>query len=318
MAEFSWEFDAPTGVYKNHAISNKLLEVAVLKSKIFPFSQKINAFGKKMGEKITLFHYKPQALPTDATLSELEKIPLEDMEMDSVTIQVYELGRGIQFTSLAQALGKFDPKTSAQKNLSEQMRRYLDVATATALKECKVKYIPTSATAATWDTDGTASTEATANFNLNHAAIIRDYMANDLHVPAYEDDNWVGIFATKALRGIKNDSNFEIWKQYLRDEDLLYKSEVGRAEQIRFVEIMEETALSNSIGSGSVLGEGLIFGDEAVARAEAETPHLRYQPNVNNDFGRRHAAAWYGIIGFGLFWDSADDREAKVVHVTSS
>jgi hypothetical protein len=83
------------------------------------------------------------------------------------------------------------------------------------------------------------------------------------------------------------------------------------------VEVTNESALSNSVGTGNVLGEGVIFGSEAVARIEIEYPHLRAQPNYTADFCRRHAVAWYGTVAFGVKFPTATDREARIVRIAS-
>jgi hypothetical protein len=89
-------------------------------------------------------------------------------------------------------------------------------------------------------------------------------------------------------------------------------------EEVRCVEIAQENALSNAIGTGNVLGQGVVFGDEAVTRIEAQTPELRADPNYQSDFGRLKAVIWYGIIAFAITWDTATDKECKVVRIASS
>lgn len=127
----------------------------------------------------------------------------------------------------------------------------------------------------------------------------------------------MGIASTKALRGIKSDGDFQAWRQYLQPKEVLYNSEVGMLEQIKFIESNNTSALSNAKGTNSVLGEAFIFGDDALALVEAETPEIRLA--IPGDFGRKQAAAWYGVLAFGLPWAAtATAGEAKVVRVTSS
>lgn len=314
----TWTYDADTGIYKNHKLSGHLLETAARDLVFVPFTDKVDGFGKKMGESITLVHYKELANPTNAQLEEDTRIPIDKLELDSRKITVSEWGRGVQYTNLLQELSVFDPKQAAQKKLTRQMQLAMDGAAATAFKQAKVAFIPTSLTGGTWDTDGTPSTTALVNLTSDHLGIIRDYMAISLHVPFYDSANYVGIFTTLGLRGIKQDRRYEAWNMYLRKGDLIFRSEAGRCEQIRLVESTNTGALTNGVGSGSVLGEGVIFGEEAVSRAEVIYPELRADPNYKSDFGRIGAVAWYGIVAFATTWDSADDLEAKIVRVTSA
>ena len=50
--------------------------------------------------------------------------------------------------------------------------------------------------------------------------------------------------------------------------------------------------------------------------AIAEDPELRAA--IPKDFGRSRSVAWYGILEFGLVWDTANAGEARVIHLTSS
>lgn len=314
---FTWTYDAEDGVYKNHAMSGKLLEMAARKFKFVPFTKKVDGFGKRQGESVSLFHYKPLSVPTSAVLEERTRIPIDKLDMGSRKITVSEWGRGVEYTNLAKELSAFDPEDGAQKALTDQLNACMDNGAAAAFKEAKICFIPTSLTGGTWDTDGTPSTTATVNLTKAHMGVIRDYLANDLHTPFYEGDHYVGLFATKGLRGLKDDRAIEAWNMYLRKGDLIFNSEIGRVEQVRLVEVTNEDALSNGVGSGSVLGEGIIFGDEAVSRVEVDFPHLRADPNYQGDFGRIKAVIWYGIVAYGITWDSADDREARVVRIAS-
>ncbi|MBI5843739.1 MAG: N4-gp56 family major capsid protein [Deltaproteobacteria bacterium] len=316
---FTWAYDALTGVYKNHKLSAKMMKVAAGEFIIAQFSKNVSEYGKGMGESITIPHYKAMAVPANnGELTEDVRIPIDTLVMGSRTLSIKEFGRGVEFTSLAQDLSVFDPEKACQKALMQQMHHCMDNASASALKSAKVCFIPTGLTSGTWDVDGTPSTVATQNMNKSLLGLIRDYMVKDLHIPPYEARHYIGLFSTKALRGLKDDKGLEDWFKYLREGDVLYTGELGRVEMIRLIEVTNESALSNSVGSGGVLGEGIVFGDEALARLEIESPHLLADPNYKSDFGRRKAVAWYGKVAYGTYWDTANDGEAKIIRVCSA
>ena len=320
MGTFTWAYDAATGVYKNHHLSGKILKLAAKEFKFVPFTKKVDSYGKGMGESVTLIYYKALALPGNGQLEEETRIPIDPLTMGKQSITIKEWGRGVEYTDIAKQLSKFDPEDGAQAALKDQMNDVMDNAAATEFTgtDVKIAFIPTSLTGGTWDTDGTASTQATENLTKEHLGVIRDYMAKDIHVPFFETDHYIGMFATKSLRGLKQDKAIEAWMMYLRKGEIIYKSEVGRCESIRLVEVTNENALSNSVGSNSVLGEGVVFGKDAVARIEIEFPHLRAQPNYKGDFGRRHAVAWYGTVAYGVKFPTATDREARIIKVVSA
>jgi len=320
-ATFTWTYDAATGVYKNHTLSGKLLTLAARKFKFVPFTNKEDSFGKGKGESITLLYYKALSDPTNAQLTEDIRIPIDQLTMGKQTITIKEWGRGVEYTNLAMQLSKFNPKEGAQKALTLQMNKAMDNAAAAEFTgtDVKVIFIPTSLTGGTWDTDGTPSTTALVNLTKDHLSAIRDYMVKDLHVPFWGDgEHYIGLISTKGLRGLRDDKVIEAWNLYLQKGDHIYRGEIGQVENVRCIEVENESALSNSVGSGNVLGEGVIFGEDAVARIEVEYPHLRAQPNYLGDFGRRGAVAWYGLVAFGTKFPTATDMEARIVRIASA
>ena len=122
------------------------------------------------------------------------------------------------------------------------------------------------------------------------------------------------MLSTKAKRGLLSDPAWEDWHKYT-DPQAKYNGEIGRIENIRFIETNNNNALSNAYGTNSI-GEAIFFGADAVVMAVALDPELRAA--VPGDFGRQKAVAWYGILDFGLVWDTANAGEAKVVHFGSS
>lgn len=315
MAQQSWTFDAPTGVYKNHDMSSKLRMAAIAETKFMQFVRPEPGYGKKQGESITLTRVANITEPTSGKLSEAQRIPEDELTLTTIAVTVVEWGRAVPFTSLSDDLSEFNMNSIIQKKLREQMQLTLDTAACDAFQTAQVKAIPTGAAALTFDTDGTASSAATVNLNTYHIEEIRDYMYGTLHVPAYEGDDYICLLSTKAKRGIVRDANWETWHKYT-DPQAKYNGEIGRYENIRFVEVNHANALSGSLGTGGVLGEAVIFGEDSVTMALAMDPELRAE--MPKDFGRQKAVAWYGIMEFGIIWDTANAGEARIVHVTSS
>jgi len=318
MGAFTWEGSFATGVLKSHALSKELRYAAVAEFEIAQFCRSEPGFGRKLGDTITITKIKNLAVPTTAVLSEHEDIPIDTLSIGTTGITVSALGRGVEYTSLADELSFFDLKTPIQKKLRDQLAQVNDGLAATAFKTTYVLAIPTSATAITWTADGVVTGHiATNNITVAHCGVIRDYLKDTLLVPAYEKGNFIGLGSTKLLRGIKNDPDFQAWRQWLRPGDVLFNSEVGMVEQIRWIEINNTSALSNAKGVGSVLGEGLVFGDDGVALAEVETPELRAA--IPGNFGRYQAVAWYGVLAYGLIWNATSTAgEVRVIYITGA
>ena len=313
MTQYTWTFDAPTGTYKSHAMSGKLFEAALEDSVFMDHVQPVNGYGRRMGESVTLTRLSNVTEPGSGDLTEGERIPEDALSLSTTSITVTEIGRSIPYTSLSDDLSKFDITSPVQKGLRNQMKLTLDTKAATAFKTAQVKYIPTGLSSGTFDTDGTASTSATANMNVYHIEEIVDYMYDTLQCPQIGDD-YVGIFRRLALRGIRRDPAWEEWHKYT-DPQAKYNGETGRMEGMRMIETNHANALAK-VGTNSVLGEGVVFGEDGIALAEVQTPELRAA--MPTDFGRSKAVAWYGILEFGIIWDTANAGEARIVHVTSS
>lgn len=312
---FTWTYDAPSGVYKSHEMSSALRHAAIAETKFMQFVHPEEGYGKNKGETITITRISNLAVPTTGQISESDKIPEDNLTLSTVSIQVVEWGRSVPFTSLAQDLSAFNIENMAQRALVDQMKLIMDNAAAVAFKSAQIKAVPSGVSAITFTTNGTAGAQATSNLNLYHIEQIRDYMFSTLNVPAFEGDDYIGLVSTKAKRGLMQDPAWEDWHKYT-DNQAKFNSEVGRLENIRFIEVNHTSALSPSLGLNSVLGEAVIFGQDAVAMAVALDPELR--AGIPQDFGRSRSVAWYGILQFGQIWTTGNPGEARIVHVTST
>ncbi len=315
MAQFTWVFDAPTGTYKEHDLSARLYEAAIEDSVFMDHVTPIGDYGKKQGESVTLTRVKNITEPSSAVLTETDRIPEDEFQLTTTSITVQEIGRSVPYTSLSQDLSAYDLMNPIQKKLTQQMTLYLDTLASNAFRQSYVKYVPTGATSSSTDTGAAdPTTTATANMNVWHVEELRDLMYDTYHIPM-RGDSYVGIFRTLGLRGIKRDADWEEWHKYTNPA-AKFNSEVGKLEDVRFVETNHANALGK-VGTSSVLGEGVVFGEDAVAMAEAQTPELRAA--MPADFGRSKAVAWYGILAFQLIWDANSTAgEVKVVHVDSA
>lgn len=314
MAQFTWTFDAPTGTYKNFTMSTKLYESAVENSVFMDHITPVEGFGRKKGESVTLTRVRNITEPVSADLDEQLRIPEDEFLLSTRSITVKELGRAIPYTSLSMDLSMFDLENPIQRKLREQMRLVLDTKAAVAFRSSLLKYVPLTASTFSLTTNGIFSAPAVSNLNFFHVEEIRDAMFDTYQVPPLEGGDYLGIFRTLGLRGLKRDTKWEEWHKYT-DPQAKFNGEVGRIEGVRFIETNHANAL-RKVGTGSVLGEGVVFGDEGVAMAEALTPELRAA--IPGDFGRSRAVAWYGILEFALIWDTANAGEAKVIHVGSA
>lgn len=314
---FTWTFDAPTGVYKSHEMSSALRKAAIAETKFMQFVKPEPGYGKKSGDTITITRISNLAIPTSGRLVESTKIPEDQLVITTVAITVSEWGRSVPYTAYSDDLSMYNMENIVQRALKDQMKWVLDNAAAAAFKSSSVQlvYTPTGQGSFSLGTAGAAVAQATANINMYHVEQIRDLMFSTYYMPPYEGDDYVCLISTKAKRSLITDPNWEIWHKYT-DPAAKYNGEIGRIENIRFVEINNTLALSASLGLNGVLGEAVFFGADGVAMAVVTDPELRAA--IPGDFGRQKAVAWYGILDFGVVWNTANPGEAKIIHVSST
>ncbi len=300
---FQWIPDVPSGVSRNHALSSDLRFASIARTKFVQFCRAEPGFGAHRGDTVTIQRVRNIAEPTTAVLSATGKIPVDTLAMSTKAITVSEFGRAVGYNRKVELLATFDPENAIQKSLLKQMKLTIDTVAATQFKAAQIRYGPTSQTGGTFTTDGGSTAQtATNNLTVQHVKIIRDYMQETIHVEPYEGDYYMALAAVKATRGVKDDPEFHSWRQYLQPGDAFFHGEVGMIENIRFIEVNHTNALSSTKGTGSVLGETVFFGADPVALAEVEAPELL--AGIPGDFGRQRAVAWFGVLAFGIVWDT--------------
>ena len=314
MANFTWEFDAPSGTYKNHSLSDEL-RFASYEQTIFPQYARIeSSFGKKMGETYNIVRVPAGSEPTNAEISENENIPEDLFSLSTIAATVKALGRSFRFSEIAELLSKYDLENPMQRQLRDVLALILDTKAAAAFKTAKVKYTPTGLASGTFVTDGTVASQATVPWNVYHAERARDFLFDTLHRPFFDERGYIGIFRTKSIRGVYNDPQFDEWNKYTTPEKK-ERTEIGKIADIVHLETNHANALANQ-GASSVLGEGVVFGQDPVALVEALSPELR--AGLPTNLGLQKLIGWVAILVYSIIWDTGNAGQASIIHVTST
>lgn len=304
----SWTFDAPSGVYKDHALSSNIRRAAIADAQFMSFCRPENGFGKGKGQSITIARVFP--LPKAQRVTELDRLPSGRPLIDTTSITVSEWGFKIPMTEFEKNLTFFDLTNQFQQCLRDQMKLTLDDMAADAFKSTLIKYTPES-TGGVFSTNGTAGGTADVNLSIADLRAIHDEL-RALKVPKYRNGKYVGILSTKAARGIKNDPEYKDWQAPTGSGPFM-DARLRDVEGFTLIETNHADALSDDLGTGGVLGEAVFFGADAVVLATALEPELR--AGLPEDLGRFRDVGWVGEIEAGLVWDDAD--YARVIHVTS-
>jgi N4-gp56 family major capsid protein len=326
MADAHLWTDIGAGILANHQISDQILEVALGECKVVQYTHDHGfGFKKNAGETVNLFHVNRLPDAADASLQEEGQIPMRMLSFGKRSLTLTEHGEGLQFSAKLQELSKFKPDPIMRKELASSLERSLDTEAARdgfMSSDVKICFSPTSLTGGVWSVTGAAGAVATSPFTSDHVKKISAYMRDTIHAPFYKGskgggEHYVCLSCNTNIENLLLDSNVVKWQQYMREGAMLYKGEMCEVNKIKFVEINRAMAFANLSGTSTVFGEAVIFGDEAVARIEAVTPHLRLNPNFGGRFATMMAMAWWGIYAFGPVWDSASDGKAKMVKLIS-
>lgn len=251
------------------------------------------------------------------TLVETTTMPKNTIKFTTDSVQVTEYGNGIDYTQKLETLAEFNMKDQYQKGLVEDQKDAIDYAIATEFQSGMFKAVATSTSSTVFTSDGTATATASANISDRNVRDIVDYLMTSQTPKFKGGDYFIGILSVKSMRGVYD--YLQAVAQYASPE-FRFKNEVGQYYGARHV--AENNILSNTLGSGSVFGEALYFGDEAVVESVALPEELRYE---EEDVGRSKTLAWYAILGFKKMWDlTNDDLNStgkgieRIVHVTSA
>lgn len=306
----AWTFDAPSGTYKDHTLSSRIREAAIADAQFMRFARPENGFGKGKGQSVTVTKVFP--LSKAQRVAEMDRLPSGRPNIDTMSITVSEWGFKIPMTEFERNLTHFDLNNQFQRVLRDQMKLTMDDMAADAFKATPIKYVPGSSSS-TITTNGTAGATADVNIGVSDLREIHDYLHGTLKAPKYRNGKYVGILSTKAARGIKNDPEYKDWQAPTGSGPFM-DARLRDVEGFMLIETNHFDALSNTLGTGSVLGECVFFGDDAVALATVDEPELR--AGLPEDLGRFRDVGWVGTLEAGLIWTEAS--YARVVHVTSS
>jgi N4-gp56 family major capsid protein len=315
MAQFTWTFDTPSGPVKTHKISRTVYRAAIAKTVFMDHVKVKPALGRNSGETVTLLRTSAMTEQQDYDLVETVDIPERAFAMSTIGITVREVGSAVPYTLLSSELDTMDVEGQIRENLSDEESLMLDTKAAAAMKLGRIKFAVTGATTQSITTNGVFGATSTANMNVAQVKVIKDYLYATLKAKPAEGGDYVGIFNHQSIRGLMDDPTWEEWHKYT-DPTAMFNAEVGRIEQVRFIDTNHDRAAAR-VGTGGVLGEGFVFGKEAIAFALAKELGTYVTPPQGHA-GRFRAISWYGIIGFRMIWeDSANPGEANSVHVGS-
>jgi N4-gp56 family major capsid protein len=323
METFNWTEDGHTvGVHYNHQLSRKLLEIALPRCIVNQFVHDHGiGFRKNAGETVNIMHMTELPDASVAGMTEDDEFRIDKPAFGNRPLTMKEYGSGVQWTNLMDILSIWGPmENQFQKKLRQQMENALDTLAANAFKDpsaVQIVFTPTSRTGGVYGVSGAPIAQASSAFTVDHCKKISAYMRDTIHVPYYSDETYCGLSSNTNIEALLDDPKAEKWQQYGAKMEFMYRGEMCLTYKIRWTETNRQGAFANTVGTCPVLGESVVFGEEAVARIEALAPHLRLSSNFQGRFATKQAAIWYAVMAYGSVWASASDGKAKILRIGS-
>lgn len=311
----AWQFDEPSGTFKNFELSDKIRHEALANTQFMQFATTEPGFGKHKGESTTITRFL--RLPLASNVSETDRLPPARPPIQTKQVGILEWGVKVPITQYELNLSAFDLMSEFQSALRDNIRLTMDVMVADAFKLTPIKYVPTAASF-TLSTNGVAGALADSNLRISDLREIKDYMSGTLKIPPFRNGKYIGILSTRAARGIKNDPDYKDWQAPTTASPFLSGELSQNIEGFHLLETnnfgYERDALDNLVGSSTVLGEAVFFGADSVGLLEVSAPEIRM--GLFEDLGRFRDVGWVGTISAFHVWELAS--LARVVHVTST
>jgi len=256
--------------------------------------------GKKKGD--TVFFDKVLRLDTKGgTLVETATVPEARFKIVKDSVVMTELGNSVPWTDKLETLAEFDPSDIASKMLKSDQLEVIDSLVSAQFDTAKYVAVCTNTATTVFTSNGTATITATANMSDKSVRDVVDFMEKRW-IPKFSDGNYRAIVSVNTRRGIYDVVSGVA--QYTKPE-YMHNNEVGQYYNVRFVVDQYGGVLSDTVGSGSIYGEGFFFGEEAVMEAIALLEEVRRDPPT--DLGRSKKVGWYAIMNWKKMWDLTND-----------
>jgi N4-gp56 family major capsid protein len=305
----SWTFDAPSGTYKNHALSTDIRREAIADTQFMKFFRAEPGYGKKKGESVTITRI--MKLPLAGRVSETERLPSGRPAIETKTVSVSQWGFKVPVTEFETHLTHFNLMDPIQSALRDQISLTMDVMCSTALKLSPLKYTPLS-TGGEFVTDGTADSLSNRNLEVQDLRRIHDRLHGTLKAPKFKSGKYIGILSTRAARGLKNDPEYKDWLAPTTSDPLI-SGKLKDIEGFTLYETNHTDALADLIGTSTTTGDAVFFGADAGGLVKIMDPEIR--SGIPEELGTFREVGWVGTIEAFLVWEKAS--LARVIHLTS-
>jgi N4-gp56 family major capsid protein len=260
------------------------------------------------------------------TLTETTTMAVTNFTIAQGTGTVFEMGNSVPYTGMLDNMSKHPVQEIINKALKKDCVQALDGQAWYQFWSTPLVVAPTAASgqvgtntsAVLLQTAGTTTMTNSVAMSNNHIKTISDLM-KERNIPAYAGDDYFGLAWPSTWRPVKN--TLEGIYQYVTEGfGLIYKGEIGRYDNVRFIEQTNipkgnyssgnyVSAASFTAWTNGLSDTAFFFGADTVAEAVVVAEEMRGQ--IPADYGRQKGIAWYYLGGFALTQTQAS--QARIV-----
>ncbi len=321
MAGQLWSVNSLGGFFYSLNLSNELREALQPQARFRQFCDVKDASmqGKQKGQTFT-WDVVQNVATAGGTLVETNTMPETNFTIVQGTLTITEYGNSVPYSGKLEALSKFEVRKPVMQALRNDAAKTFDRAAWKQFNNALLRVVPsagTSTTSLNLTTNGTATVTNNAAFSNVYAKLVVDTM-KERNIPAYTGDDYVAIGWPTTFRTLKN--NLETIHQYtVPGIQLIFNAEIGRYENVRFVE-QTNIPKGRSTDGGltgtawtNALSDWIFFmGEDTVVEGIAIPEEMRAK--IPTDYGRSKGVAYYYLGGFGIVHASSSAvTESRIV-----
>lgn len=290
--------------------SQEILHAAQPVLRFAQFAEVKEELGRQPGNQINFLRYGD--VTGSAVLTEGTDMETDALSSSLIPITVGERGKALRCSELLLSISFDDVMATMTRKLGEHYARSLDAEIRNALRGA-------STLIRVADRASRAAFTAADLFNMDVIRRGAEVLATN-KAPKFDGDYYICFVHPHQAAYVRRDSEWQQVTQY-GDPQRAFRGEIGRIEDVRFIETTNVTVVQNT--TGDVLADGVVdpdiaaegdsnasldvyqaymFGANAVGHAVAQAVEIR--DNGVEDFGRKHSLGWYGIYGTGLIEDA--------------
>lgn len=269
------------------------------------FVDRRTELGSEPGDTIKFTKYAD--LTGDSLLSEVEVIPVTNLESSMVHIGVDEHGKGLGFSERLAQTAWDNIASLATRQLGNHYGKSVD-------KLCRDAF-RAAGSLQTFFPAAIANRAALSSADTLNMLAIKDAVERlaTNKAPKIGGTNYVCIVHPHQARGLRDSEEWVEAHKYASPQEI-FRGEIGMMEGVRFVETTNTSVIKKT--TGAVYADGVDTGEvQAVVNATydvyqaillgangvgwAEGMPVQFRDNGVIDFGRTRELAWYSIMGAG-------------------